>query len=141
MNLNQIAAYARLSIRQHGTKLFCVDYAQNVEAEGRDERTKVSSFSRTLTKLANDKGPPMMLLSQLCKMPAEAYSKPPHVGDLRETDQIENDAHVVVLIHRPWDDDNPRVADSGEFIIPKQRSGETGARPFTFNRRTMSFAT
>lgn len=139
MDVNQIAALARLSIRQHGTKLICVDYAQNVEADGRDERTKVSKVSRTLTKLAKDEGAHMMILSQLRKVPPEMYSKPPTVGDLRETGQIENDAHIVLLFHRPWDEQYSRIADSAEILIPKQRSGETGVIQSNFNRNNMMF--
>ena len=139
LDLNQIVALARLSIREHGTQLFCVDYAQNVEVEGKDERIKVSKVSRNLTKLAKDEGAHLMLLSQLRKVPPEMYNKPPHVGDLRETGQIENDAHVVMLLHRPWDEERARVAEVGEIIVPKQREGETGAVQVRFNRNSLTF--
>ena len=139
LEINQILALARLSIRRHGTQLVCVDYAQNVEGEGRDERTRVAAVSRKLTKLAKDEGVHMMLLSQLRKIPPEMYSKPPHVGDLRETGQIENDAHVVALLHRPWNEELARIADDGEIIVPKNREGDTGARQAKFNRNTLTF--
>lgn len=138
-DLSQIASQARLSIRQHGTKLFCVDYAQNVEAEGRDERAKVSRVSKTLTKLAKDEGAHLMLLSQLRKPTSEMYSKPPHVGDLRETGQLENDAHVILLLHRPWNEDKATVATNGEIIIPKQREGDTRAIEVNFSKNTLTF--
>jgi replicative DNA helicase len=139
MDLSQIAALARLSIRHNGTRIICVDYAQNVEAEGKDERAKVSKVSRTLTKLAKDEGNHLMLLSQLRKVPAEMYSKPPTVADLRETGQLENDAHIVLLFHRAWDEERARIADAAEILIPKQRSGDTGVIQANFNRHTMMF--
>jgi len=139
LNLGQIVSRVRLSIRQHGTKLFCVDYAQNVEADGRDERTRVSNVSRTLTKLAKDEGAHVMLLSQLRKALPEMYSRPPHVSDLRETGQLENDAHVVLLLHRPWDEETAKVATDGEIIMPKQREGETGAIEVKFNKDWLIF--
>ena len=139
LDLNQMTALARVSIRRHGTKLFCIDYAQNVEADGRDERTKVARVSKTLTKLAKDEGAHMMLLSQLRKPPSEMYGKPPHVGDLRETGQIENDAHVILLLHRRWEEQCANVATDGEIIVPKQREGRTGAIQVTLDRGSLTF--
>jgi replicative DNA helicase len=139
MTLGQIAAMARLSARRNGMKLFAVDYAQIVNAEGKDERMKVTAVSRTLTKLAKTEGVHLMLLSQLRKVPQEMYSKPPHVGDLRETGQLENDAHTVILAHRGWDDDASRISLDAELIVPKQRDGATGALKASFNPDSLIF--
>jgi replicative DNA helicase len=132
LTLGQIAALVRLSARRNAMKLFVVDYAQIVNADGKDERTKVSNVSRTLTKLAKSEDVHLMLLSQLKKVPNEMYSKPPHIGDLRETGQLENDAHVVVLAHRGWDEDASRISFDAELIVPKQRNGATGALKASF---------
>lgn len=139
LTLGQIAALARLSARRNGMKLFIVDYAQIVNAEGRDERAKVALVSRTLTKLAKSENVHLMLLSQLRKVPSEMYSKPPHVGDLRETGQLENDAHTIILAHRGWDDDSSRISFDAELIVPKQRNGATGAIQAKFNPHTLIF--
>lgn len=139
LTLGQIAALARLSARRNGMKLFIVDYAQIVNAEGRDERAKVTLVSRTLTKLAKSENIHLMLLSQLRKVPSEMYSKPPHVGDLRETGQLENDAHTIILAHRGWDDDSSRISFDAELIVPKQRNGATGAIQAKFNPHTLIF--
>lgn len=139
LTLGQISALARLSARRNGMRMMAVDYAQIVNAEGRDERARVSSVSRTLTKLAKKEGCHLMLLSQLRKVPAEMYSKHPHIGDLRETGQLENDAHNVLLLHRGWDDENSRISYDAEIIVPKQRNGETGAIGATFNSRSLTF--
>jgi replicative DNA helicase len=139
LTLGQIAAMARLSARRHGMKLFAVDYAQIVNTEGKDERTKVSSVSRTLTKLAKAENVHLMLLSQLRKIPAEQYGKPPHIGDLRETGQLENDAHTVILAHRGWDEESSHVSFDAELIVPKQRNGATGAIKAKFDKDLLVF--
>jgi replicative DNA helicase len=95
--IDQIVATARMGVRKFGTKLVCVDYAQSVEAEGKDERTKVTSVSRKLTKMAKAEQCSLMLLSQLRKPSNEQSSSfPPTMADLRETGQLENDAHIVI---------------------------------------------
>jgi replicative DNA helicase len=139
LHISKIVALARLSIRRHGSQLIIVDYAQNVEADGKDERTKVSSVSSKLTAMIKHEKAHLMLLSQLRKVPREMYSHPPHVGDLRETGQLENDAHVVILLHRGWDEQNQCISHIGMAIIPKQRNGETGVVDFKFNPVTVEF--
>lgn len=139
LTLGQIAALARLSARRNAMKLFVVDYAQIVNADGKDERTKVSAVSRTLTKLAKSENVHLMLLSQLRKVPSEMYSKPPHIGDLRETGQLENDCHTAVLLHRGWDEDAGKISLDAELLIPKQRNGATGVLKASFNPETLAF--
>jgi replicative DNA helicase len=139
LHLSKIAALARLSIRRHGSRLIVVDYAQRVTADGKDERSKVSSVSSQLTNMIKHEPAHLMLLSQLRKVDREYYSKPPHVGDLRETGQLENDAHTVILLHRGWDETNQCIAHEGQAIIPKQRNGETGLVDFKLNPVTVEF--
>lgn len=139
LDINQIVALARMNVRRYGTKLICVDYAQSVEAEGKDERTRVASVSRMLTKMAKAERCSLILLSQLRKVSHEYYSNPPAVADLRETGQLENDAHIVVLLHRGWDSEHCRVEDDAEIIIPKVRFGKTGALKAKFNPRNLCF--
>ena len=139
LDIGQIVALARGSIRKYGTRVIAVDYAQNVADDARDERTRVSNVSRKLTRMIKHEKCALMLLSQLRKVDRESYSKPPHVGDLRETGQLENDAHLVVLLHRGWNDDEGRISSDAEVIVPKQRSGDTGILQAHFNRQTVIF--
>lgn len=139
MSLAQIAATARLNARRNGMKLMAVDYAQRVNADGSDEKTKVSAVSRTLTNLVKSERIHLMLLSQLRKMPVEQYNRPPHISDLAETRQMENDAHTCVLLHRGWDEEAARISMQGEIIVPKQRNGATGAMQATFNKDSLGF--
>lgn len=139
MTLSQIAATARLDARRNGMQMFAVDYAQIVNAEGNDEKTRVSSVSRTLTKVAKAERAHLMLLSQLRKMPLDQYNRPPHISDLAETRQMENDCHVCILAHRGWDEETSSISFEGELIIPAQRNGGTGAIQTRFNKHSLSF--
>jgi replicative DNA helicase len=137
--IEKLTALARLAIRREGVKLICVDYVQIVSATGRDERLRVAAVSRGLTRLAKDEGVPVMALSQLARPDRSSINRRPAMSDLRESSQLENDAHTIVLLHREWDDDEGRLSSNAELIVAKQRSGETGAVPLRFNRRSLTF--
>jgi replicative DNA helicase len=139
MSLNQIAATIRLDVRRNGVTGFGLDYVQICDADGKDSYTRCSNVSRTLTKLAKQEGVHGTLLSQLKKVPQESYGKPPHIGDLRETGQLENDCHIAILLHRGWDEAASAISYDAEIIVPKQRSGSTGAIQARFNPKTLSF--
>jgi replicative DNA helicase len=110
-----------------------------VSAQGRDERLRVAAVSRGLTRLAKDEGVPVLALSQLARADRSSPNRRPMMSDLRESSQLENDAHVIALLHREWDEEEGRLSSEGELIIAKQRSGETGALPIIFNRRSLTF--
>lgn len=139
MPLAQMVAKLRLDVRRHDVKAFGVDYVQICNAPGRDPRERCSNVSMTLTGLAKGEDVHGILLSQLTKVAREYYNKPPQIGDLRETGQLENDAHIVLLLHRGWNEEERCIADEGEIIIPKQRSGTTGAIPARFSGKTLIF--
>jgi replicative DNA helicase len=140
MPIDEIVARARMSVRRYGSRLICVDYAQIVHGEGKDDRTRVSAVSSKLRRLAKDEGCHVMLLSQLRKVSHEHYSNPPTAGDLRETGQLENDAHIVILLHRPWDDQRMQISYAADILIPKFRRGRTGAIQSEFCAKSLTFA-
>lgn len=139
MTLNQIAGVLRLDARRNDVRGFGLDYVQICDADGKDSYTRCSNVSRTLTKIAKQEKVHGILLSQLKKVPQEMYGKPPHIGDLRETGQLENDAHIVALLHRGWDEAASAISYDAEIIVPKQRSGSTGAIMAKFNPNTLTF--
>jgi replicative DNA helicase len=139
ISIEKIAAAARLAIRRHGVKLVGVDYVQIVNAPGRDERLRVAAISRGLTRLAKDEQVPVVVLSQLARPDRSNSNRRPTMSDLRESSQLENDAHCIVLAHREWDDEYGKLKSEGELIVAKQRSGETGAFPINYDRRTLTF--
>lgn len=137
--IEKLVATARLAIRRKSVRLVCCDYIQIVNASGKDERLRVSAVSRGLTRLAKDEQVPVLALSQLSRAEKLNANRRPTKADLRESSQLENDAHVIALIHRPWDEEEGRASSDAELIIAKQRSGECGIFPLTFDRRTLSF--
>lgn len=139
VSIEKLTAQARLSIRRDGIRLVCVDYAQIVSGSGRDERLRVAAVSRGLTRLAKDEEVPLVVLSQLSRPDRSSPSRRPTMNDLRESSQLENDAHSILLLHREWDEENGRLSSDAKMIIAKQRSGETGILPMTFNRRSLLF--
>lgn len=139
ITIEKITATARLSIRRHGVKLVGVDYVQIVNAPGKDERLRVAAISRGLTRLAKDEQVPVVVLSQLARPDRSNANRRPTMSDLRESSQLENDAHCIVLAHREWDDEQGKLLSDGELIIAKQRSGETGAFQINYDRRTLTF--
>lgn len=80
----------------------------------------------------------MLLLSQLSRPDKSNAQRRPRLSDLRETSQLENDAHVAILLHRPVDEEGQQGAEA-ELILAKQRSGVTGIFPLTFNQTSLRF--
>ncbi len=110
-----------------------------MNAPGRDERLRVAAISRGLTRLAKDEQVPVIVLSQLSRPDRANANRRPTMSDLRESSQLENDAHCIVLAHREWDEEYGKLKSDGELIVAKQRSGETGAFPVDYDRRTLTF--
>jgi replicative DNA helicase len=138
IHIDQITAAARHAVRRKGVKLVCVDYAQIVPADGRDERLRVAAVSRGLTRLAKDEGIPVLLLSQLARPDRSNVNRRPRLSDLRETSQLENDAGVAVLLHRAVDEEEEAGPDA-EVIIAKHRNGATAIIEATFNQASLTF--
>lgn len=139
LSLTEIAALARLSARRNGMQWFALDYIQIANADGKDDRTRVAAVSRTLTRLAKRENVGLMMLSQLSKPNQDRASKPPTVRDLRETGQIENDAHLVLLLHREWNEESARLEQNTQVIIAKTRNDEPGVVRARFNPERLTF--
>jgi replicative DNA helicase len=138
IHIDQLVARAKLAIRRHGVKFIGVDYCQIVRADGREERHRVAAVSRALTQLAKNEGVVVMLLSQLSRQERGTTVRRPRMSDLRESSQLENDAHVVALLHRIAGDDG-NAGTEAELIIAKNRNGAVGTFPMTFNQATLTF--
>jgi replicative DNA helicase len=130
----QIAASARRLKMRHDIQLIVIDYLQLIEADNRRDsrQDQISQISRRLKIIARELQVPVIALSQLNRSPEMREGGKPRLSDLRESGAIEQDADVVVLLHRPVlhdKDADPRVAD---VIIAKQRNGPTGEIKLTF---------
>jgi len=140
-NMLQVTANARrLKLRQD-IGLICIDYIQLVDSEeSRDSRQEqIAKISRRLKQLARELNIPVVALSQLNRAVENREDRRPRMADLRESGAIEQDADLVLLLHRPeyYDaNDQPGVA---ELIIAKNRSGATGSVKFAFIKNLTRF--
>ncbi len=128
-SLTQLAASARLAVRRRGCRLIVVDYLQLVESAGNsrdsNREQQVAEISRRLKHLARALSVPVLACCQLNRAAEHREDRRPRLADLRESGQIEQDADIVLLVHRPSyynPDDQPGIA---EVRIAKNRSGPT----------------
>jgi replicative DNA helicase len=140
-NMLQITANARRLKLRRELGLVVVDYIQLVDAEeSRDSRQEqIAKISRRLKALARDLKVPVIALSQLNRAVETREDRRPRMADLRESGAIEQDADMVLLLHRPeyYDpNDQPGIA---ELIVAKNRSGATGTIKLTFLKNLTRF--
>ena len=128
MNLMEIRAKARRLKQRHDLKLIVVDYLQLMSTPGRTEsrQQEVAELSRGLKLLAKEVEAPVIAVSQLNRGPEQRTDKRPQLSDLRESGSIEQDADVVILLHRDdyYDKESPRAGEA-DFIVAKHRNGPT----------------
>jgi len=127
LSLMEIRAKARRLKQRHNLKLIVIDYLQLMSSGKRVEsrQQEVSEFSRNLKLLAKELGVPVIAISQLNRSPEQRADKKPMLSDLRESGSIEQDADMVILLHR--DDLYEGSSRSGEadLIVAKHRNGPT----------------
>ena len=125
MSLMEIRAKARRLSQQHGLKLVIIDYLQLMSSGKKVEsrQQEVAEFSRALKLLAKELEVPVIAISQLNRGPEQRTDKRPQMSDLRESGSIEQDADVVILLHR--DRDNPEREGEADVIVAKHRNGPT----------------
>ena len=141
----EMGAKARRLKRDKGLSLMIVDYLQLVVPSNTGRNTnrqeQVAGISRSLKGLAKELKVPVLVLSQLTRAP-ERDERKPQLADLRESGAIEQDADVVLFIHRPnfYKTDLPEEDRAkAEVIIAKQRNGPTGNLNFVFLSRHTRF--
>ncbi len=125
----EMRSKARRLQLEHGLDVIMVDYLSLMTATGRNNsrQEEVSQISRTLKGLALELGVPIIALQQLSRAPTGRSNHRPLLSDIRESGAIEQDADVVMFIHREeyYDADTPDK-NIAELIIAKQRNGSLG---------------
>ncbi|MDQ6739158.1 MAG: replicative DNA helicase [Actinomycetota bacterium] len=128
MSLMEIRAKCRRLKQQHGLKLVILDYLQLMSSGKKVEsrQQEVSEFSRALKLLAKELQGPVIALSQLNRGSEQRTDKKPMISDLRESGSIEQDADMVILLHREdiYDKESPRAGEA-DVIVAKHRNGPT----------------
>lgn len=128
LTLADIRARSRRAHRRTGgLAAIGVDYLQLVETTRSENRqVAVSELSRGLKLLAKELDVPVLVVAQLNRGPEQRTDKRPHLSDLRESGAVEQDADVVILLHRDdyYDKESPRAGEA-DFIVAKHRGGPT----------------
>lgn len=105
---------------------FVLDYLQLLDERGNNRQEAVSAMSRRLKRMCKEHNTVGVVLSQLNRESANRTDKRPQLSDLRESGSIEQDADVVILLHREdyYDKESPRAGEA-DFIVAKHRGGST----------------
>jgi replicative DNA helicase len=137
----QIAAISRRLYRKHEIGLVIVDYLQLIEPEDRrvPREQQISLITRRLKGIAKELDIPVIALAQLNRGVELREDKRPRLADLRESGAIEQDADLVIFLHRPDAYDPSDQPGLAEVIIAKHRSGPTGIVPLTWRKEYMRF--
>jgi replicative DNA helicase len=127
LSLMEIRAKARRLKQRHNLKLIVIDYLQLMTSGKRVEnrQQEVSEFSRQLKLLAKELNVPVVAISQLNRSPEQRSDKKPMLSDLRESGSIEQDADVVILLHREDLYDSQNRSGEADLIVAKHRNGPT----------------
>ena len=144
MSIFEMRTKARRLVREKGVKIIMIDYLQLMNANGArfgSRQEEVSTISRSLKGLAKELDIPVIALSQLnrgVESREGLEGKRPQLSDLRESGAIEQDADMVLFVHRPeyyhiyQDNEGRDLHGKAEIIIAKHRKGATGDVLLTF---------
>lgn len=142
MSLVEIRAKCRRLAQQVDLKMVVIDYIQLMSSGKKVEsrQQEVSEFSRALKLLAKELQIPVVARSQLNRQAEQSKDKRPEISHLRESGSLEQDADVVVLLHREgiYERDHPRAGEA-DIILAKQRNGPTGTVVVAFHGQYSRF--
>ncbi len=128
MTMMEIRAKARRLKQRHDLRLVIIDYMQLMTSGKKVEsrQLEVSEFSRQIKLLAKELGVPIIALSQLNRGPEQRGDKRPMMSDLRESGSLEQDADMVILLHRDdvYEKESTRPGEA-DLIVAKHRNGPT----------------
>jgi replicative DNA helicase len=135
MSMMEIRAKCRRLKQRNDLKFVIIDYLQLMSSPKRVEnrQQEVSEMSRSLKLLAKELDVPVIALSQLNRGPEQRTDKKPLLSDLRESGSIEQDADVVILLHREdaYERESPRAGEA-DLIVAKHRNGPTATVTVAF---------
>src|SRR5579864_6760922 len=144
LTILDLRAKARRLKLQHDVKCIMIDYMQLMDNPGPESRQQqITEISRAIKAVARELNIPVIALSQLNRQTEGRDGHRPRMRDRKSTGSIEQDADVVMLLHR---EDYYRMSEPdfqpdniAEVIIAKQRNGPTGTIKLTFDNRTTRF--
>lgn len=137
----QIGAVSRRLKRQHDLGLIIIDYLQLIEPEDKriPREQQIAIITRRLKHISKELDVPLIALAQLNRGVELRDDKRPRLADLRESGAIEQDADLVMFLHRPDAYDPADSPGKAEVIVAKHRSGPTGIVTLTWRKEYMRF--
>ena len=145
MTVLELRSKARRYRRQYDIQAIFVDYLQLMHspAHAKSREQEISSIARSLKGLARELEVPVVAMAQLNRQPEGREGHRPRMSDLRESGAIEQDADVIMLLHREeyYKPQDPAVKGKAELIIAKQRNGPTATVDLQFSSKLTRFAT
>ncbi len=143
LTMMEIRAKARRLKQRHGLRLIVLDYLQLMSSPRKVEsrQQEVSEISRQCKLLAKELEVPIVAISQLNRSSEQRQDKKPLLSDLRESGAIEQDADVVILLHREdaYERESARAGEA-DFIVAKHRNGRTDTVTVAFQGHYSRFA-
>ncbi len=142
ITVTEIRAKCRKLKLEHGLGLVVIDYLQLMQSGKKSDsrQQEVAEISRSLKVLAKELNVPIIALSQLSRATTSRTGNKPQLSDLRESGSIEQDADIVMFIHRPgYYDETVENKDLAELIVAKHRNGPTETIPLMWNGETTTF--
>jgi len=141
IGVSYIRAKARRMKREHGLGLIIVDYLQLMKGTGDNRTQEIGSLSRGLKALAKELQLPIIALAQLNRNVENRQDKRPTLSDLRDSGEIEQDADIVLMLHREQlYSAAPEWIGLVEILVRKQRNGPIGEVLLSYDGTLMKFA-
>lgn len=139
--VGQISAITRRLKRRNNIGLVIIDYLQLIEPEDKktNREQQIAQITRRLKGIAKENSLPVIALSQLNRGVELREDKRPRLADLRESGAIEQDADIVMFLHRPDAYDPSDRPGEAEIVVAKHRSGPTGIVTLRWRRESMRF--
>ena len=140
-SIGQLTAISRRIHRKSPLDLIIIDYLQLIEPASRNSprEQQVADITRRLKGLAKELAVPVIALAQLNRGVENRDDKRPRLSDLRESGAIEQDADMVIFLHRPDAYEEGDRPGQAELIIAKHRSGPTGLIRLVWRKELMRF--
>jgi replicative DNA helicase len=148
MSILELRAKARRLKQQHDVRAVFVDYLQLMRCPGKEKegrQQEIAEISRGLKSLGRELNIPIISMAQLNRAAEQREGNRPRMSDLRESGAIEQDADVVLLLHREeyyhrgTGEVDPDIKNRAELIVAKQRNGPVGTINLVFNSRSTRF--
>lgn len=136
----EIMSRCRRVQQVHGLDCVMIDYLQLISGGGGENETiRIGNITRELKGMSKALNVPVVVLSQLNRGLEQRADKKPLMADLRQSGSIEQDADLIIFMHRPYVYDKAEDQSLGFAVVAKNRDGETGDIPITWESKNAAY--